>query len=56
MPKELLDIVVPQPIYRHVPEDANKHVNPVYDLIEDVEKIIEDTIIEIEEELEHHLN
>ena len=53
MPKELLDIVVPQPIYRHVADDANKHVEHVYDLIEEVEKIIQDEnlIKKVEKEL-----
>jgi len=48
MPKELLDIVVPQPIYRHVAEDANKHVEHVYDLIEEI-------VEKVEEELEFNL-
>jgi hypothetical protein len=48
MPKELLDIIMPQPIYRHVADDANKHVEHVYDIEQIVEKV--------EEELEFILN
>ena len=51
IPKELLDIHVPQPIYRHVADDANKHVEPVYNQIEDVEKTLQDTIEQVEGEL-----
>jgi len=51
MPKELLDIHVPQPTYRHVADDANKHVEPVYDQIEDVEKTLQGTIEQVEGEM-----